>query len=130
MSNDVGTPGRTVDLGDLERVAAVASTQDRWQWRLNEFDGSLVLEGVDTGQVVMYAVDAEPGIIVSVGDQAFIEAASPPVVSALVARIRCLEHALLDASHALDPIDGDMPVEYRNFSTELLAIRARGTVLL
>lgn len=87
-----------VDLDELERKARAAE-QDEWRWRGG------VLEGVNNGQVVLWAPDGnddtdEPALIVSVSDAAYIAAASPPVVQALIARIHDLE-AALDGALAL-----------------------------
>lgn len=79
-------------IDDLERKARAATTQDQWQWR----PGGEVLEGRCDGTVAMYCHQADgdefedAAIMASVGDRAHIAAASPPVVLALIAKIRSL----------------------------------------
>lgn len=75
-----------LDLDDLESKARAAE-QDEWRWRAANGD---VLEGAHNGQLVLGAED----VICSVSDRAHIEANSPPVTLALIARIRRLEHAM------------------------------------
>lgn len=89
-----------INLEKLEHTARAAD-QDTWRWDAG------VLEGWRDGQVVLFAnPDAretdEPAIIVSVSNAAHIAAASPPVVLALIARIRELEATVLEAAVMAD----------------------------
>ncbi len=83
-----------IDLDDLERKARAAE-QDEWRWRPGEDD---VLEGVHNGQVVLHPATVghtiPSEIIASTSDRAHIAASSPPVVLALIARVRMLEDFL------------------------------------
>lgn len=72
-----------IDIAELERIARAAES-DQWQWRPANDD---VLEGIDSGQVVLAGED----LLCSVSDRAHIAANSPPVTLALIARIRELE---------------------------------------
>lgn len=91
-----------LDLDGIERIARAASTQDEWQWRPGDPD---VLEGKHDGQVVLSGdedLETEAMIMASIGDRAHIAAASPPVVLALIARIRELEEWLRSAAAAME----------------------------
>jgi hypothetical protein len=91
--DDPGAPAmRLVDLDDLERKARAAES-DEWQWRPANGD---ILEGKHNAQIVLAGED----LTCSVSDRAHIAAASPPVVLALIARIRELETAARDVADA------------------------------
>jgi predicted metalloprotease with PDZ domain len=81
-------------LEALERIAADAE-DDEWEWS----DGAL--RGKHNGQVVAYATESnssyDASIVIGASDKAHIAASSPPVVLALISRIRELEAALFDA---------------------------------
>lgn len=98
-----------IDLAEIERKAREASTQDEWQWRRDEADDRLdVLEGKHDGQVVMFPDvwrqdgSDDPILCASSADRAHIAAASPPVVLALIARIRLLERTVGQAATLLE----------------------------
>lgn len=129
--SDVKTPVRTVDLAGLATISA-AATQDELEWA-DDGEG-LVLQGVHTGKIVLYAHDApddEVCIVVSESDRALIAAASAPVVTALIARIGELHQALLRAAETIDGlVSSNLPqVSDRTTAYELYAIAAKGTGL-
>lgn len=86
-----------IDLDKLERKARDAES-DEWQWRPANSD---ILEGRHQGQVVLAGED----LMCSVSDRAHIAAASPPVVLALIARIRELEGVLREGVLILEGRD-------------------------
>lgn len=110
-----------IDLDMLDQIAT-AATQDEWQWRDDDVRDD-VLEGVHDAQVVLYASDDGGSISASISDRAHIAAASPPVVRALIARIRELEAGMDQAADVIE-LAG-----LKFGSRRLRALIAEGTVL-
>lgn len=89
-----------VDLDALEKIARGAE-QDEWHWRNDEYEADVVsLAGVCTGQAILHAqgCGCETSIVCSNHNRSLIASMSPPVVLALVARIRRLEEELARAA--------------------------------
>lgn len=114
-----------VDLDELERKVQ-AATQDEWQWRPTDVD---VLEGKHDAQVVLFPdLSGAPGIdtaviVASTTDRAYIAAASPPVVLALIARIRELEATLTELVDVVEDEYGS------GLTAKERALLAKGAVL-
>lgn len=119
-----------IDLDELERKANAAEA-DEWEW------SDCALRGKHNGQVVLFAnLDAretdEPEIIVSWSNRALIAASSPPIMLALIARIRVLEAALFCEAKDLGNFVGEDEIERAELEQMADRMRAaveRGTVL-
>lgn len=98
----------TADLGELERLAR-AATPGEWRWDGDDRErGNLRAPSRDTGPIQEYVLRAEHDyhrdrdeIDALDGDAAFIAAANPAAILALISRLRGYEFALDTAQSQL-----------------------------